>query len=82
MLAIETRGVTKTYNRGKPSAVEVLRGIDLTVAPGEVVALVAPSGAGKSTLLHMAGLLDTPDGGQVLLDGQDMTRLGDRARAS
>jgi lipoprotein-releasing system ATP-binding protein len=78
--ALALRGVTKTYNRGKPSAVEVLRGIDLSVAPGEVVALVAPSGAGKSTLLHMAGLLDTPDGGQVLLDGQDMTHLGDRAR--
>jgi lipoprotein-releasing system ATP-binding protein len=50
------------------------------VAPGEVVALVAPSGAGKSTLLHIAGLLDTPDEGHVLLDGTDMTRLGDRAR--
>ncbi|HVG49054.1 MAG TPA: ATP-binding cassette domain-containing protein, partial [Rubellimicrobium sp.] len=53
-------GVAKTYNRGRPNAVEVLRGIDLSVAPGEVVALVAPSGAGKSTLLHIAGLLDSP----------------------
>jgi lipoprotein-releasing system ATP-binding protein len=78
--ALRLSGVTKTYNPGKPSAVEVLRGIDLSIAPGEVVALVAPSGAGKSTLLHIAGLLDTPDGGQVLLGGQDMTRLGDRPR--
>jgi lipoprotein-releasing system ATP-binding protein len=78
--ALALRGVAKTYNPGKPSAVEVLRGIDVTVAPGEVVALVAPSGAGKSTLLHIAGLLDTPDQGQVVLDGTDMTRLGDRQR--
>ena len=78
--ALALRGVTKTYIRGKPNAVEVLRSIDLTVAPGEVVALVAPSGAGKSTLLHIAGLLDTPDTGSVLLGGTDMTRLGDRQR--
>lgn len=73
-------GIQKTYNRGTAAAVEVLRGADLSVAPGEIVALVAPSGAGKSTLLHMAGLLDTPDAGQVLLDGHDMSGLGDRRR--
>ncbi|MFD1883146.1 ABC transporter ATP-binding protein [Paracoccus pacificus] len=74
--------VTKTYNLGTPAAVEVLRGVDLSIARGEVVALVAPSGAGKSTLLHIAGLLDTPDSGQVLLNGRDMTGLGDRARTT
>ncbi|MEO1381597.1 MAG: ATP-binding cassette domain-containing protein, partial [Pseudomonadota bacterium] len=68
VLALE--GVRKTYNAGAPNAVEVLRGIDLTLQPGEVVALVAPSGAGKSTLLHIAGLLDTPDTGTVQLAGQ------------
>jgi lipoprotein-releasing system ATP-binding protein len=73
-------GVTKTYNAGKPNMVSVLQGADLTLQPGEVVALVAPSGAGKSTLLHIAGLLDTPDSGSVTLLGQDMTRAGDRAR--
>jgi lipoprotein-releasing system ATP-binding protein len=78
--ALRLAGVTKTYNAGKPSAVEVLRGVDLAVAEGEVAALVAPSGAGKSTLLHVAGLLDTPDGGTVALGGEDMTRQGDRAR--
>jgi lipoprotein-releasing system ATP-binding protein len=57
-----------------------LQGASLTVAKGEVVALVAPSGAGKSTLLHIAGLLDTPDAGVVLLDGVDMAGLPDRAR--
>ena len=66
-------GIGKSYNPGQPNEVNVLRGIDLTVAAGEVVALVAPSGAGKSTLLHIAGLLDTPDAGTVEIGGTDMT---------
>jgi lipoprotein-releasing system ATP-binding protein len=73
-------GIEKGYNRGKPSEVIVLRGATLTVARGEVVALVAPSGAGKSTLLHIAGLLDTADAGSVKLDGREMGGLSDRAR--
>lgn len=73
-------GVGKTYGRGGPAPVEVLRDLDLVVSRGEVVALVAPSGAGKSTLLHIAGLLDTPDAGRVVLNGRDMTGLADRAR--
>lgn len=72
--------VQKVYNRGKPGEVTVLRGASLTLAPGEVVGLVAPSGAGKSTLLHIAGLLDAPDTGQVAIGGQDMTHASDRAR--
>ncbi|MEL6887681.1 MAG: ABC transporter ATP-binding protein [Pseudomonadota bacterium] len=78
VLALE--GVRKTYNAGAPNAVEVLRGIDLTLQPGEVVALVAPSGAGKSTLLHIAGLLDTPDTGTVQLAGQSMGKTPDATR--
>ncbi|MFA5580738.1 MAG: ABC transporter ATP-binding protein [Paracoccaceae bacterium] len=78
MLALE--GIEKVYNRGKSSEVVVLRGAALSVARGEVVALVAPSGAGKSTLLHIAGLLDTADAGTVRIGGKDMTRLGDRPR--
>lgn len=78
MLALA--GVEKGYNRGKPSEVIVLRGATLSVARGEVVALVAPSGAGKSTLLHIAGLLDVPDSGTVQLDGREMGGLSDRAR--
>lgn len=73
-------GITKAYNKGTVAQVVVLQGASLTVAKGEVVALVAPSGAGKSTLLHIAGLLDTPDSGQVLLNGIDMAGLPDRAR--
>ncbi|MDP5336670.1 MAG: ABC transporter ATP-binding protein [Paracoccaceae bacterium] len=75
-------GVEKTYNRGKPNAVQVLQGVDLTLARGEVVALVAPSGAGKSTLLHIAGLLDTPDAGSVRIGGAEMVGLSDRRRTA
>ncbi|WP_377512464.1 ABC transporter ATP-binding protein [Octadecabacter sp. R77987] len=81
-LILNIQGVTKAYNHGKPNAVTVLQGVDLQVQKGEVVALVAPSGAGKSTLLHIAGLLDTPDAGQVSISGVDMTNLGDRKRTS
>lgn len=72
--------VSKTYGKGGPAPVEVLRDLSLSVGRGEVVALVAPSGAGKSTLLHIAGLLDSPDSGQVVLNGRDMSGQGDRAR--
>src|SRR5262245_21633433 len=58
----------------------VLRGVDLTLRAGEIVALVAPSGAGKSTLLHVAGLLDQPDRGHVLVDGRDAGSLSDNER--
>jgi lipoprotein-releasing system ATP-binding protein len=74
--------IMKTYNAGTPGEVQVLRGATLSVAAGEVVALVAPSGAGKSTLLHIAGLLDTPDAGQVRLAGRAMEGLPDRARTA
>ncbi len=74
--------ITKTYARGAAEPVRVLSGADLVLQRGEVVALVAPSGAGKSTLLHIAGLLDTPDSGRVVIDGLDMTRFGDRARTA
>jgi len=75
-------GIDKSYNLGKPSQVQVLNGASLRLGRGEVVALVAPSGAGKSTLLHIAGLLDSADGGQVVLDGLDMTRLNDATRTA
>ncbi|WP_282127827.1 ABC transporter ATP-binding protein [Roseobacter litoralis] len=79
---LEMRGITKSYNAGQANSVIVLRGIDLSIAAGEVVALVAPSGAGKSTLLHIAGLLDVADAGQVLIDGEEMSGLSDARRTA
>ncbi|SLN29169.1 Lipoprotein-releasing system ATP-binding protein LolD [Roseovarius gaetbuli] len=75
-------GVEKTYNKGETGEVRVLAGVDLALARGEMVALVAPSGAGKSTLLHIAGLLDTADAGKVEIAGEDMTGLSDRRRTA
>lgn len=79
---LQVADLTKSYNAGKHNEVRVLQGVSLDVAPGEVVALVAPSGAGKSTLLHIAGLLDTPDNGTVKIEGVDMTNLSDRKRTA
>ncbi|MBW4090499.1 MAG: ABC transporter ATP-binding protein [Proteobacteria bacterium] len=75
------RGVQRTYHTGA-GALPVLRGVDLTLAGGEIVALVAPSGAGKSTLLHLAGLLEKPDGGAVIVDGRDAGALSDAERTA
>jgi lipoprotein-releasing system ATP-binding protein len=72
--------IRNSYNAGQNNAVEVLSGASLSLAAGEMVALVAPSGAGKSTLLHIAGLLDTPDAGQVEIAGTDLAGLSDRRR--
>ena len=74
-------GVTRTY-RGDAGELAVLRGVDLTLRVGEIVALVAPSGAGKSTLLHVAGLLDRPDAGSVMIEGRDAGGLPDAARTA
>ncbi len=78
--ALRLTGIGKAYNPGQPNEVAVLKGADMTLEAGEVVALVAPSGAGKSTLLHIAGLLDTADAGTVEIGGQDLTRANDKVR--
>jgi lipoprotein-releasing system ATP-binding protein len=75
------RAVARVY-RGDAGELPVLRGADLTVRAGEIVALIAPSGAGKSTLLHVAGLLDRPDAGSVLIEGRDVGGLPDPARTA
>src|ERR1051325_5597313 len=69
------------YSQGD-AVLEILKGAELAVWPGQSVALVAPSGAGKSTLLHIAGLLEHPDGGEVYLDGQPTSTLSDAARTA
>ena len=79
-VVLRLEAIGKTYNRGRPNEIAVLRGVDLALRRGEVAALVAPSGAGKSTLLHIAGLLDTPDAGRVEIAGEDMTGRSDRRR--
>ncbi|WP_226688720.1 ABC transporter ATP-binding protein [Ruegeria arenilitoris] len=81
-VTLRLSGLTKTYLKGTPGEVQVLRGADLELHAGEAVALVAPSGAGKSTLLHIAGLLDTPDDGSVEIAGQNVEGKGDRTRTA
>ena len=74
---LELRQVTKSYPGSPP--IEVLKGIDLTIEEGELVAIVGPSGSGKSTLLNMMGALDRPTSGEVLIDDTVVSGLGDRA---
>ena len=78
---LELRGVVRTY-RSDAGALPVLRGVDLCLRAGEIVALVAPSGTGKSTLLHLAGLLEKPDGGKVIVNGRDSGELSDQDRTA
>jgi lipoprotein-releasing system ATP-binding protein len=73
--------VNRAYQTGS-GPLQVLRHADLSVAEGEMVALVAPSGTGKSTLLHVAGLLEKPDSGEIFIDGQAASKLGDEARTA
>ena len=78
---LELRQIVRTYSQGS-GKLPVLRGVSLVLQPGEIVALVGPSGAGKSTLLHIAGLLDRPDGGTILLEGRDCSRMNDSERTA
>lgn len=73
---IELRGITQTY-RGSQGPVEALKGIDLTIQPGEVFGIIGKSGAGKSSLVRVINLLNRPTTGQVIVGGQDLTQLND-----
>ena len=76
---LSAHGLYKSYRKGK-NEVPVLNGVDLDVERGEMVAVVGSSGSGKSTLLHLLGLLDAPDAGEVLLDGERIDNLGEAQR--
>ena len=79
-IVLRLSGITKVYNRGEANALPVLQGADFMLEKGQLVALVAPSGTGKSTLLHLAGLLDTPDKGEIEICGQKASGITEPQR--
>jgi putative ABC transport system ATP-binding protein len=79
-MILSLSGVRKSYTTAE-GIIDILKGIDLDVAPNESVALTGESGSGKSTLLHLAGGLDHPDGGSVMMEGQDLAAFSDIERA-
>jgi putative ABC transport system ATP-binding protein len=77
MPLLDLQEITKEYKLGE-IVVRALRGLDLSIEEGEIVALMGPSGSGKSTLMHIIGALDTPSNGTAFLDGQDLERLKEK----
>lgn len=79
--ALEARSIFKSYRDSDGSELPILKGVDLHVRVGEVVAVIGASGAGKSTLLHLLGGLDRPTSGEVLMDGKSLSRLSEEKLA-
>ncbi|MDQ0319919.1 lipoprotein-releasing system ATP-binding protein [Pararhizobium capsulatum DSM 1112] len=80
-VALQLTGVERHYTQGDNS-LSILKGVDFSLKAGQTVALVAPSGTGKSTLLHLAGLLERPDAGEVLINGVSCGTMGDQQRTA
>jgi len=80
-MLLETVDLKKTYRTGKVD-VEALRGVDIRIRAGELVAIMGPSGCGKSTLMHLLGAMVRATSGQVLVDGKDIARMNDSERTS
>ncbi|WP_048649545.1 ABC transporter ATP-binding protein [Nitratireductor soli] len=78
---LELKQIERSYRQGA-DRLTILQDADFSLTPGEMVALVAPSGAGKSTLLHLAGLLESPDAGEIIIGGKACGRLSDDARTA
>ena len=74
---LELAAIEKSYSKGRANKIEVLKGVNLKLFPGETVALVAPSGAGKSTLLQISGLLDKPMSGKIFINGTEIQNKND-----
>ena len=74
---LELAAIEKSYSKGSSNKIEVLKGVNLKLFPGETVALVAPSGAGKSTLLQISGLLDKPLSGKIFINGTEIQNKND-----
>lgn len=81
-VALSLSGIVRSFGRGGDEVLNVLNGADLSIRRGEIVALVGPSGAGKSTLLQIAGLLEYPDGGEVVIAGQSCGAVSDDRRTA
>jgi ABC-type lipoprotein export system ATPase subunit len=79
-ISVYVQGVERSFGQDE-TTVHILRGLDLTVGVGQLVALYGPSGSGKTTLLNLIGALDYPNAGKIEVRGQDIVRLGERARA-
>lgn len=78
---LELKGLQRTFRQGE-AALTVLKSIDFTLKPGEMVALVGPSGSGKSTLLQLAGLLERPSAGEIFIQGKSCGRMSDQERTA